>query len=115
MEQPNEPPIEFSLNDLADPRYFTLLNLLVEDRKERPRIEEEISIEAGEVVGKLYDLLLHSMKIRSIHQRKLSEASTFFASGWFSVCMQKMLNCSMSIKDSSVISSHLSLSRSMAH
>ncbi|MBS7327489.1 MAG: class I SAM-dependent DNA methyltransferase [Oxalobacter sp.] len=58
MEKPNDPPIEFSLSDLADPRYFTLLNLLVEDRNERPRIEEEISIEAGEIVGKLYDGLL---------------------------------------------------------
>ena len=58
MEKPNDPPIEFFLSDLADPRYFTLLNLLVEDRNERPRIEEEISIEAGEIVGKLYDGLL---------------------------------------------------------
>ncbi len=56
MEQPQAEPQQIFLKDLAKETYR--LQFLVDERNERLSREEEISLKAGELVGKLYDALL---------------------------------------------------------
>ena len=56
MEQPNGEPQEILLKDLEKEYYR--LQFLVDSRSESVRREEEISLKAGELVGKIYDSLL---------------------------------------------------------
>lgn len=53
MEKPNFAPFEILLEDLE--REYYLLKFLVEDTEQVLRHEKEISIKAGELIGKLYD------------------------------------------------------------
>lgn len=55
MEKPNGEPFEIKLEDLE--REYYLLRFLVEDTETTLRHEKEISIKAGELIGKLYDEL----------------------------------------------------------
>lgn len=55
MEKPYEGPFEIKLENLE--REYYLLRFLVEDTETVLRHEKEISIKAGELVGKLYDEL----------------------------------------------------------
>ena len=60
MERPDAPPEVIALEDL--PNEFHRLNFLVQDQKEVITKEKELSIVAGELVGKLYDELLKGYK-----------------------------------------------------
>lgn len=53
MEHPNEEPFKILLENLE--REYYLLRFLVDDTTSMLRHEKEISIKAGELVGKLYD------------------------------------------------------------
>lgn len=53
MEKPNCEPFEILLENLE--REYYLLKFLVEDTEQTLRHEKEISIKAGELIGKLYD------------------------------------------------------------
>ena len=55
MENPNGEPESVLLEDL--PKEYYRLNFLVDTKDENIKREEEISIQAGEIVGKLYDAL----------------------------------------------------------
>lgn len=55
MEKPNGEPFEIKLEDLE--REYYLLQFLVDDTETTLRHEKEISIKAGELIGKLYDEL----------------------------------------------------------
>ena len=55
MENPNGEPESILLENL--PKEFYRLNFLVDTKDENIKREEEISIQAGEIVGKLYDAL----------------------------------------------------------
>lgn len=55
MEKPNGEPFEIKLEDLE--REYYLLRFLVDDTETTLRHEKEISIKAGELIGKLYDEL----------------------------------------------------------
>lgn len=55
MERPNEPPETLLLEDLPDEVHR--LQFLVDPRNEHIRKETDISIKAGEIVGKIYDAL----------------------------------------------------------
>ncbi|MBE6741143.1 MAG: class I SAM-dependent DNA methyltransferase [Ruminococcaceae bacterium] len=55
MENPNGEPESILLEDL--PKEYYRLNFLVDTKDENIKREEEISIQAGEIVGKLYDAL----------------------------------------------------------
>ena len=56
MEQPNAEPQKIQLQDL-EKEYYRLA-FLVDQRSENIRREEEISLKAGDLVGKLYDALI---------------------------------------------------------
>ncbi len=56
MEQPNGEPAHVLLKDL--PKDYYRLQFLVNQKDENLRREEKISMQAGELVGKLYDALL---------------------------------------------------------
>lgn len=56
MNKPNEPPEVIFLKDLE--RDFYRLEFLVDRKNENIRREEEISLAAGKLVGKLYDALI---------------------------------------------------------
>lgn len=60
MEKPNGEPDEILLKDL--PKQFYQLQFLVEQKSEILKKEEEISIEAGALVGKLYNALIKQYK-----------------------------------------------------
>lgn len=53
MEKPNSEPFEILLENLE--REYYLLKFLVEDTEQTLRHEKEISIKAGDLIGKLYD------------------------------------------------------------
>lgn len=53
MEKPKGEPFEIKLEDLE--REYYLLRFLVDDTEQTLRHEKEISIKAGELIGKLYD------------------------------------------------------------
>ncbi|MBQ7740597.1 MAG: class I SAM-dependent DNA methyltransferase [Eubacterium sp.] len=55
MENPNGEPESILLENL--PKEYYRLNFLVDTKDENIKREEEISIQAGEIVGKLYDAL----------------------------------------------------------
>ncbi len=55
MENPASEPAQVMLKNLD--KDFYLLNFLVDTKSEKIRREEEISLKAGELVGKLYDAL----------------------------------------------------------
>ena len=55
MENPNEEPQEIFLKDLE--KDFYRLQFLMDKKSESIRREEEISLKAGELVGKLYDAI----------------------------------------------------------
>ena len=56
MENPNGEPEQIFLTDLE--KDFYRLQFLVDEKSETIRREEEISLKAGELVGKLYDALI---------------------------------------------------------
>lgn len=56
MNRPNDTPEMLLLSDL--PKEYNRLNFLVDTQDENIRREMELSIQAGELVGKLYDALL---------------------------------------------------------
>ena len=56
MEKPKEPPTELLLKNIA--KEYHLLDFLVKFKSEAIIKEEELSIKAGEIVGKIYDALL---------------------------------------------------------
>ena len=56
LEEPNGEPEQILLKDL--PRDYYRLQFLVDQKNENIRREEEISIQAGKLVGKLYDAIL---------------------------------------------------------
>lgn len=55
MEKPNGEPFEVKLEDLE--REYYLLRFLVDDAEINLRREKEVSIKAGELIGKIYDEL----------------------------------------------------------
>ena len=69
MEKPTGEPESILLKDL--PKEYYRLQFLVEEKSELLRREEEISFQAGELVGKLYDALLgqyiHPNDPKSLH------------------------------------------------
>ena len=56
MENPSDEPEQIFLKDL--PKEYHRLNFLVDARSEHIQREVEISVKAGEIVGKIYDALL---------------------------------------------------------
>lgn len=56
MENPSDEPEQIFLKDL--PKEYHRLNFLVDARSEHIQREIEISVKAGEIVGKIYDALL---------------------------------------------------------
>ena len=56
MERPGGEPQQILLKDL--PKEYYRLQFLIDSKKENIRREEEISLKAGELVGKIYDSLL---------------------------------------------------------
>ena len=56
MENPNGEPEQILLKDL--PKEYHRLNFLVDSHSEHIKREVEVSIKAGEIVGKIYDALL---------------------------------------------------------
>ena len=60
MEKPSGEPDKILLKDLA--REYYRLQFLVEEKSELLHREEQISIQAGELVGKLYDAILKQYK-----------------------------------------------------
>ena len=56
MEKPKEPPAELLLKNMAKEYY--LLDFLVKFKNEALIREEELSVKAGEIVGRIYDALL---------------------------------------------------------
>ncbi len=70
MENPNEEPVQVLLENLDKDIY--LLNFLVDSKSEKIRREEEISLKAGELVGKLYDAL-HNEYIPQPENQSLSD------------------------------------------
>ena len=59
-EDPNTPPIVIELKDLA--HAYPQLAFLIDENAERAQAELELSVAAGELVGKLYDGLLAQYK-----------------------------------------------------
>ena len=60
MEKPHEEPVQILLKDLPKDAY--LLNFLVQHKTDALQRELELSIEAGKIVGELYDELLKQYK-----------------------------------------------------
>ena len=60
MNKPNSEPEEILLKDLA--KQFHQLKFLVEEKSEFLKKEEQVSIDAGKLVGKLYDALIKQYK-----------------------------------------------------
>ena len=60
MEKPNCEPEQIFLKDL--PKEYYRLQFLVDTRNDRIERKMEISLQAGELVGKLYDLILQQYK-----------------------------------------------------
>lgn len=60
MEKPNGEPEQILLKDL--PKDYYRLQFLVEQKSEMLKKEEQISIDAGELVGKLYNALIKQYK-----------------------------------------------------
>ncbi|MDE5862427.1 MAG: methylase, partial [Ruminococcus sp.] len=60
MEKPNCEPEQILLKDL--PKEYYRLQFLVDTRNDRIEREMQISLQAGELVGKLYDLILQQYK-----------------------------------------------------
>ena len=60
MEKPHEEPVQILLKNLAKDYY--LLNFLVQHKTDALQRELELSIEAGKIVGELYDELLKQYK-----------------------------------------------------
>ncbi len=60
MEQPNKDAEVIFLKDL--PKEYHRLNFLVDSKCEHIKKEEQVSLQAGEIVGKLYDELLKEYK-----------------------------------------------------
>ena len=56
MEQPQDEPFEILLEKL--PKEAHMLKFLVEDKNALLKHEMEVSIQAGDIVGKLYDVFL---------------------------------------------------------
>ena len=64
-----EPPIKILLEEL--PSKFHLLDFLIDENKNKLRVELELSLKAGEIVGKLYDAL-HSQYINPNNENSLA-------------------------------------------
>ena len=60
MEQPHEEPVEIRLEDL--PQEYYRLQFLVETEEAHLQKEMALSLQAGELVGRLYDALLNQYK-----------------------------------------------------
>ena len=60
MNKPNSEPEQILLKDL--PKDYYRLQFLVQQKSEMMKKEEEISMQAGELVGKLYDAILKQYK-----------------------------------------------------
>ena len=84
MENPNAEPEQILLKDLPKEHYR--LNFLTDVKSEHIKREMEVSIKAGELVGKIYDVLrkqykdsdsLESLKSLNIRDRPLSSQRGF--------------------------------------
>ena len=64
-----EPPIKILLEEL--PSKYHLLDFLIDENKNKLRVELELSLKAGEIVGKLYDAL-HSQYINPDNENSLA-------------------------------------------
>ena len=64
-----EPPIKILLEEL--PSKYHLLDFLIDENKNKLRVELELSLKAGEIVGKLYDAL-HSQYINPNNENSLA-------------------------------------------
>ena len=60
MEKPNSEPEQIFLKDF--PKEYYRLKFLVDTGNDRIEREMKISLQAGELVGKLYDLILQQYK-----------------------------------------------------
>ena len=71
MEKPNAEPQQIFLKDL--PKEYYRLQFLVDTGNEHIRKEMEVSLKAGEIVGRLYDeiLLAEAIVLRPVCSRKL--------------------------------------------
>ena len=58
--RPEEKPIEILLEELPDK--YHLLNFLIDPDVKKITVEQQLSVKAGELVGKLYDLMLPQYK-----------------------------------------------------
>lgn len=58
--RPEEKPIEILLEEL--PEKYHLLNFLIDPGVKKITVEQQLSVKAGELVGKLYDLMLPQYK-----------------------------------------------------
>ena len=58
--RPEEKPIEILLEELPDK--YHLLNFLIDPGVKKITVEQQLSVKAGELVGKLYDLMLPQYK-----------------------------------------------------
>ncbi|MBR4532364.1 class I SAM-dependent DNA methyltransferase, partial [bacterium] len=56
MEKPHDEPVQVLLEDL--PNKFESLQFMIDTKKTSVSPEEQISLKAGELVGKLYDALI---------------------------------------------------------
>ncbi|MBP5202364.1 methylase [bacterium] len=56
MEKPHDEPVQVMLKDLPDK--FECLQFMVDTKKTSVSLEEQVSLKAGELVGKLYDALI---------------------------------------------------------
>ncbi len=60
MEKPQGEPVQVFLKDLPDK--FECLQFMIDTKKTSISPEEQISLKAGELVGKLYDAILKQYK-----------------------------------------------------
>jgi len=68
MEKPNSEPEVVLLKDL--PKYYYIFDFLVNIGNTNIKKEMELSIKAGEIVGKLYDALLKQYNVQDDEERK---------------------------------------------
>ena len=60
MEKPHDEPVQLLLEDLPDK--FECLHFMIDSKKTSVSPEEQVSLKAGELVGKLYDAILKQYK-----------------------------------------------------
>ena len=87
MEKPNSEPEQILLKDL--PKEYYRLQFLVDTGNEHIKKEMEVSLKAGELVGKLYDEILKQYKDPTAPET-LKSLNMLCVCGWCFVCMQRM-------------------------